>query len=509
LSSTFSRRSLLAGVAGALASCGRHGRPNILLALADDQSWLHTQAGGSPNVRTPAFDRIAHEGISFAHSFCASPSCTPSRTAILTGRQMWQIEEGGVLYGTLPPRYPLFSHLLVDAGYHVGFTGKGWGPGEWDAGGLKRPPIGKEYNRRKLAQAISTGISEGDYAANFDDFLQDRPQGAPFFFWFGCREPHRPYQNEFAVKSGKKLEKVTVPPFWPDSEQVRSDILDYCSEIDWFDHELGLMLARLEALGELDHTLVVVTSDNGMPFPRAKANLYDWGVRMPLAMRWRGQLSGGRVREDFVSHIDLAPTFLEAAGIHPPEEMTGRSLLSTTDRDAVFTGMERHTWCRPDGATYPMRAARTRDYLYIRNFAPDRWPTGGPDFVSSNKTFHGDVDEGPTKTFMLTPDNAVKFRREFDLCFGKRPGEELYDLNRDGFQMNNVAADPAYADTVARLRTRLERMLRETGDPRIAGQDPWQSYVYRQTIGFGATYNRSLPEDVREQARTRPTHKPE
>ena len=457
--------------------------------------------------------RIAGEGARFTNSFCASPSCTPSRTSILTGRHMWQTGEGGVLYGTLAPEYPLFPHLLADAGYHVGFTGKGWGPGEWAAGGLKRPPIGKEYNQRVLARNVSDGIANLDYGANFSGFLAGRPQGAPFFFWFGSREPHRPYEPGFGLRSGRRLAQAGLAPFWPSEDAIRGDVLDYLAEIDWFDSQLGRLIDQLEKTGELDRTLVIVTSDNGMPFPRAKANLYDWGVHMPLAMRWPGRVPAGRTIEEFVSHVDLAPTILEAAGVPAPQGMAGQSLLPLLKgerggvRDCAFTAMERHTWCRPEGATYPMRAIRTRQFLYIRNFAPDRWPTGGPDFVSSNKTFHGDVDEGPTKTFMV--DEQKRYPREFALAFGKRPAEELYDLRQDPFQMNNVAAAAAYLEVKDGLWRRLQAYLKKTGDPRIAAADPWQGYVYRQTIGFGASFNRSLPEAERERARGRGSHRPE
>jgi len=363
-----------------------------------------------------------------------------------------------------------------------------------------------------MKQPVPDGIDPRDYAANFEDFLAARPAGAPFCFWFGCREPHRPYQKGIGLASGKKLEEVHVPEYWPDTEVIRSDILDYYCEIEWFDAQLAKMIAQLEKTGELDNTLVVVTSDNGMPFPRAKVNLYDPG-------RWGARLSGGRVIDDFVSHIDFAPTFLEAAGLTPPPSMTGRSLLPLLtsgspgnaggSRDFVCTALERHTWCRPNGATYPIRALRTRDFLYLRNFAPERWPTGGPDFISSNKTPHGDVDGCPTKTFMLAEATRRKYPRQYELCFGKRPAEELYDVRRDPDQVHNLAADAAHADVKRKLSARLEAYLRETGDPRIEGRDPWQGYIYYQTTGFGATFNRSLPEEERRRARQRGPHKPE
>jgi N-sulfoglucosamine sulfohydrolase len=463
---------------------------------------MHAGAYGAKNIATPAFDRVAREGMLFRNSFSACPSCTPSRSAVLSGRHIWQVKEAGVLYGAMPPELPLYTHLLEDAGYFVGFTGKGWAPGDWQAQGLKRNPCGREFNSRKHASPVPVAIDDRDYAANFSEFLAANSADAPFCFWFGSTEPHRLYDTGRGLRVGKRLEDVDVPAFLPDVPEVRSDLLDYIAEIEWFDQQLAKILRQLDESGQAENTLVVVTSDNGMPFPRAKVNLYDWGVRMPLALRWPGRVSGDQVVERLVSHIDFAPTFLEAAGVPVPKGMIGTSLLSASgERDVVFTGMERHTMCRPDGATYPMRAIRTKRHLYIRNFAPDRWPTGG-DFLSSNKTTHGDIDGAPTKDVLLGSTKHL-------LCVGKRPPEELYDVAADPDQVKNLATDPMYAAELERLRSRLEKYLRETGDPRIEGRDPWQAYTYHQTTGYGASFNKSLPDEVRRQAAGRSTHKPE
>ena len=176
------------------------------------------------------------------------------------------------------------------------------------------------------------------------------------------------------------------------------------------------------------------------------------------------------------------------------------------DRDKVFTALERHTYCRPGGATYPIRALRTYDYLYIRNFEPDRWPTGGPDFISSNKTTHGDVDACPLKSFMLVKQDI--YPEEFDLCFGKRPSEELYLVRQDISQVNNLAEDPRYQSVKDSLWNILTSYLTSTGDPRIEGKDPWQDYVYHQYDGFGSVYNKILPPSERARARLRPSHQP-
>ncbi|MFT7036797.1 MAG: N-sulfoglucosamine sulfohydrolase [Cyclobacteriaceae bacterium] len=491
-------------------------RPNILFAISDDQSWLHTGASGDPQIKTPAFDQVAKEGALFNNSFCTSPSCTPSRSSILSGQEIWRIKQAGLLHSSIPADIPLFTHILADAGYHVGYTGKGWNPGDPNYLGLVGDPLVKAYNER-LEGRIADGISDKDYSGNFNDFIDDRKMDEPFFFWFGAREPHRGYSQGIGeMEAGLKPELVEVPAFWPDVPLVRTDILDYYYEIMWFDTHLASMIEKLEEIGELDNTIIIATSDNGMPFPRAKVNLYDWGTHMPLAIRWGDKIKPGRVVDDFVSHSDFAPTILEAAGLKIPEVMTGKSLIhifeSTNSgkiepaRDRVFTALERHTYCRPNGATYPIRALRTEDYLYIRNFEPGRWPTGGPDFISSNKTVHGDVDACPTKSFMVVKQDD--YPDEFALGFGKRPGEELYLVKDDLGQINNLADNPKYQNVKDSLATILISHLKASGDPRASGQDPWQDYVYHQYDGFGTVYNKILPVSVRDRAKLRPSHQP-
>ena len=521
LEQTLPLRTFLLVVASALAisqtanCCQADSRPNILFAMSDDQSFPHASILGDPVVKTPGFDRIAREGVLFTHSFAACPSCTPSRTSILTGRQIWQVGEGGVLFGTLHPEYPLFTHLLEDAGYHVGWVGKPWAPGDWEAGGLTRHPNGKEYSDRKAVNP-PIGINTHDYAANFEDFLADRTDDQPFMFWFGCTEPHRDYDVGIGLRSGLRAEDVPIPPYLPDTPETRSEILDYYYEIQHFDSHLVRMLSKLEQVGELENTIVVVTSDNGMPFTRTKTTLYDGGTRMPTAIRWGAKAPRGRRVDDFVGHIDFAPTFLEAAGIKIPKKVTGRSLLplltSTrsgrieTSRDHIVTGLERHTYCRPDGATYPIRAIRTHDYLYLRNFRPDRWPSGGPVFISSNKAPHGDIDDGPFKDHVLSERVRHDFPFPVATAIAKRPLEELYDVRKDEHQIQNLADDPTLADVKNQLWQRLRQHMEDTSDPRLVDHDPWQNYIYRQTDGFGATYNMSLSDEERAAALNRSKH---
>jgi arylsulfatase A-like enzyme len=198
---------------------------------------------------------------------------------------------------------------------------------------------------------------------------------------------------------------------------------------------------------------------------------------MPLAISWPAVIPGGRVIDDFVSHVDFAPTFLQAAGVRAPSAVTGRSLLPMLqskkagqverERDFVLTGRERHTQMREGGVGYPMRAIRTRDFLYIRNYEPDRWPSGDPPHF-------GDIDNGPSKEFVAA--HQDKF---YELACAKRPAEELYDLPKDPAQQLNVATQSSYAATREKLAKTLQNYLTKFKDPRATGERViWDSSPY-------------------------------
>ena len=440
-------------------------QPNILLAIADDWSWPHAGAYGDPTVKTPVFDRVAREGVLFTRAFAAAPSCTPSRAALLTGRSPHQLEEGGVLHGFLPERFPVYTDLLERAGYYVGYTRKGWGPGRFEPGGRTRNPAGPQFS-------------------DFETFLRGRPAGRPFAFWFGSQDPHRPYEEGSGAASGIDVASIRVPAFLPDTPEVRRDLADYFFEVQRFDRELGEIVERLRTLGELDNTLVVITADNGMPFPRAKANVYDGGARVPFAMRWPGRTKTGLVSNAFITLSDIAPTFLEAAGLTRPQTMSARSILGLAGgeevqgRDRIFLERERHANVRKGDLSYPVRAVRTNDWLYIRNLRPDRWPAGDPEMYVAVGPY-GDIDGGPSKTVLLERRNDPAIGRFFALATAKRAPEELYDLRADPNQLINVAGDPKHAATKTRLRRELDEWMRTTGDPRATTDDDrWDRYPY-------------------------------
>ncbi len=472
--------------AGASNRSPRQRRPNILLCIADDQSWQHASAYGDPVVRPPHFDRIAREGILFTHAFCAAPSCAPSRAALLTGQEMWRLEQGSLLNGALPQKFNVFTDLLEKSGYFVGYTGKGYSPANLELEGYWQKPTGREYHA--IRHQVPSGVSSIDYAANFEAFLKDRAPDQPFCFWYGALEPHRKYASDFGLSSGNDPKPVPVPMFLPDSPIVRQDLLAYYHEIEWHDQQLGRMLQILQTHNLLNQTLIVVTSDNGMPFPPAKTTLYDYGVRVPLAIRWGEHLNPGRIVDDFISLTDLAPTFLDLAGLPIPGDMTGKSLKNILfsqksgriepQRDRIFTAFERHTLCRPNGLGYPRRAIRTYDWLYIRNDEPDRWPAGDPDFIGSTGHPYGDVDGSPTRDFLIQHQNDPEVAIFFARAFGKLPAQELYDIHHDPYQLNNLADQPESKPILQGLQRQLEDYQHKTQDPRFQHESPWDGYPY-------------------------------
>ena len=490
--------------------------PNILFAFADDwgrQASIYNKIEGTGGIngvaKTPHFDRLAKSGVLFTNAFVNAPSCTPCRSSILSGRNFWETGRGAILQGAFwDENIPTWPLLLKDSGYHIGYTYKVWSPGSPINAGIGGRAnafarSGTKFNG--FSQYVSARASKGiavkdakgelyrEARGNFNSFLKGRNEGQPFAYWFGPTNVHR----KWIKGSGKKLWgidpdklKGEMPAFLPDVHEVREDLADYLGEIAAFDAGVGVLIEELKEAGEYENTIIVVSGDHGPPgFPHGKCNLYDFGTRVCLAIAGPG-VRGGRVVDDFVCLPDLAPTFLEAGKVQVPEVMSARSLWKVLkskkdgqvdlSRDAVITGRERHVFSsRPGYLPYPQRAIRTKDFQFIINFRPDRWPLGDPYLLDTakepdyallkNQTFVtlADEDAGPTKAWIVSNRKDPKVKPFFDNAYGKRPREELFDMRKDPDQMKNVVSDPAYAETVKKLRTRLMNYLRETNDPRL------------------------------------------
>ena len=465
-------------------------RPNILFCIADDASYPYMGAYGCDWVRTPGFDRVAQAGLLFTRAYTPNAKCAPSRACILTGRNSWQLEAAANHWAYFPAKFKTYAEALSEHGYFVGKTAKGWSPGvPGEIDGKPRHLAGTPFDERRL-EPPTPAISSTDYTANFRDFLDACPNGTPWCFWYGGREPHRGYQYGSGIaKGGKQVSQLDrVPGIWPDNETVRTDLLDYAFEVEYFDRHLVRMLDLLEQRGLLENTLVVVTADNGMPFPRAKGQAYEVSNHMPLAMMWaKGIRNPGRTVDDFVSFIDFAPTFIELAGLSWADTgmaaTMGRSLVSIFNstrsgqvdpaRDHVLIGKERHDVGRPHDAGYPIRGIVTHEFLYLSNFEPDRWPAGNPE------TGYLNCDGSPTKTEILNLRRNGKNETFWRLSFGKRPAEELYRIAQNPDCRNNLAGKDEYRDQQSELRERLMAELEAQQDPRVMGKgDVFDDYEY-------------------------------
>lgn len=445
-------------------------RPNILLILADNWAWPNAGVYGDPNARTPTFDRLAKEGMLFSHAFNPAPSCSPCRASLLTGRAIHELGERASLWSAFPKDTPVVTQLLRDAGYVLGYSGKPWAPGNAEASGWKENPAGPKF-------------------ASFAEFAKRPRGGQPFCFWLGntdtaTKAGKRAYLD-IARQAGLTAEKMNVPRELPDCEAVRLDLLNYYGGVISLDREAAAAYELLRTTGQLDRTLIVYCSDNGWQLPRGLGNCYDSGSRVPLVIRWGKQTKPGSRCDAFVNLGDLGPTFLEAAGLTPPKAMTMRSLVGlcrgepATDRDAVFIERERHADVRAGHLSYPMRAVRSKDFLYVRNLRPDRWPAGDPDMLFLHGRPYGDVDTTETKDFLLAQAEDPRVRPFMERIFGKRPLEELYDLRKDPDQLTNVAADPAYAADLAAQRTKVDAWMRATQDPRVdPAYDGFDTFPY-------------------------------
>jgi N-sulfoglucosamine sulfohydrolase len=437
---------------------------NVVFCIADDAS-PHFGAYGVSWVKTPHIDKIASAGLTFSNAYTPTAKCAPARASILTGRNPWLLEEAGNHQAYFPHKYKAFSEALNEKGVHVGSYGKVWGPGD-----AKHA----DGTTRDFALTAEKGAGPGEA---FKSFLSRKKADQPFFFWFGSKNPHRPYKLNAGAEAGKKLTDIDrVPKFWPDNDTIRGDMLDYATEIEAYDEEVGQVMAVLEASGEAERTLVVITSDHGMPFPRSKGHNYDMANKVPFIARWPGVITPSKeLVTDFTTLPDVAPTFLEVfgvnatqAGLHP---MTARSLMDVfknqpnRQRTVALLGRERtDVYARAGSETglgYPIRALREGNFLYLHNFKPERWPCGDPDLGLK------DTDDSPTKQWAIQAGEANSF---WQFAFGKRPQEELFDLSTDPDCVVNLATNTEHQARAKAMREKLFQQLTEQKDPRLLGQ---------------------------------------
>lgn len=404
-----------------------------MVFIADDMSWEDSGPYGNRLVHTPNLDRLAREGMRFDEAWLTISSCSPSRASILTGRYPHS-SGAGHLMKPLPEDALLLTTPLRQAGYWAAAYGKFHLPG---GAGRKQFDV----------------VDPGGQAKQWVNALKRQPKDKPFFLWLASRDPHRDYKKG-AFDPPHAPEDVTVPPYVPDTPEVREDLALYYDAIARLDSQVGEVLDALEAEDLLDNTLVLFLADNGRPFPRDKTTCYEGGLRTPLLVRYPPLVKGGSVTGSLVSAVDIAPTLLELAGVPAPDTFQGESFVPIL-RDPAAT-VRTHAFAEHNWHVFSAceRAVITDRFNYIRNWRPDLPATPPPDIGKSPtwqaiRRLHAEGKLPPSQAACLvTP----------------RPEEELYDTERDPYALKNLAQDPQYEPVMEEMRAVMAAWQRETGD---------------------------------------------
>ncbi|MEC7566702.1 MAG: sulfatase-like hydrolase/transferase [Planctomycetota bacterium] len=409
-------------------------RPNFIVIIGDDISWNDYGAYGHPHIRTPHVDQLAKQGMRFDLAFLTTSSCSPSRCSILTGRYPHSTG-AGELHQPLPAGQITFAKILKDAGYYTASAGK------WHLGNAPRNHF----------DAIVAGGPSG--CDQWVSTLKKRDPAKPFFLWFAAIDAHRGWSKN-AVHPPHTPDDVIVPEFLPDTEDVRQDLALYYDEVSRMDEYVGKVVAELKHQGEYDNTVIIIMADNGRPFPRCKTTMYDSGIRTPFVVHWPTGIAGGQVNRNLVSSVDIAPTFLQLAGLKIPASFQGTSFAPTLQaadsktRDYIFAEHNWHDYAAHD------RAVRDDRYLYIRNSFPEFPATPPADAVRSLSY---------NRMQALEADNRLPTHQR--QCFIiPRPAEELYDLQTDPHSLENMADDPALEGVKSRLSGELDKWISQTDD---------------------------------------------
>lgn len=420
------------------SAAGAGARPNILYLHTHDTG-RYVQPYGAP-VPMPHLQRFAEEGVLFRQAHAGAPTCSPSRAALLTGQAPHSAGMLGLAhrgFGLHQPEQHL-AHTLAGAGYHTAMVGQQH---------LNHP---LDHTALGYAELLpSSGDRAADLLPGVLQFLA-RDHGRPFFCSVGLFETHTMADGGGTFGyPGEDDRYVGVPALLPSDPATRSDLASFRAAARVADDTYGQILAAVESAGLRDTTLVIITTDHGLPLPGMKSTLSDLGTGVLLIMRGPGGFEGGLVAEQLVSQIDLFPTVCDLLGIEPPAWLQGRSLLPCVRagaevNEAVFTESTYHV------SYQPQRCVRTRRLSLITDFSARRRPR------------LANVDDSASKAHWVAAGWGDR----------PQPGERLHDLVLDPYEQTNLVDDPAYADQLAELRGRLAAWMQRTHDPLLGGPVP-------------------------------------
>jgi N-sulfoglucosamine sulfohydrolase len=440
------------------ASEGKTGkRPNILIVLSDDHSAAHVGCYGNADIRTPNLDKFAAQGMRFKRAFVTTPQCVPSRASIMTGRSPISIQMTR-FSAPLPIDVPIFPEILRAQGYYAGVAGR-----TYHLDGSKLPPesqrVFDEFNLKtfgKRLDYVKTAGKRPDMLKQYREFLKQVPKGKPFVLQLCFSDPHRPF-DENAIAKPHDPAKLKLPPYFPDTPKVREDFARYYDEIARFDGDFGEVLAILAELGFADDTIVLFMGDNGAALLRGKGTLYEFGLHVPLLVRWPGQTKQGAVTDELISGEDLAPTLLEAVGVKAPKEMTGKSFVKLLKgepfegRKYVFAQRGAHGSGLPNNsAAFDLgRCVITKDHKLIYN-ALWQIPYSPVDFAGQ-----------PFWKELQSMHKEGKLDKEFSRLYfaPTRPMFELFDTSADPHEMRNLIGQEKSLALERELKGVLQRWM--------------------------------------------------
>lgn len=443
---TTSRRSFLKAVTTTMAAaslglrCNVQKQPlNVILIIGDDISWNDFGCYGHPTIRTPHVDKLAVEGIRFTNTFLTASSCSPSRCSLISGR--YPHNTGAAeLHTPLPADQLPFPLRLKENGYYCAQAGK------WHMG----PDAKRAFDEVRDQWGPDDPGAEGEWLP----LLKERPQDQPFFMWFASIDAHRGWDDKIFLDRHAP-EDAVVPDYLADAPPTRNDLARYYDEISRLDYFVGEIENELEQQGVADNTMIIFMADNGRPFPRCKTRVYDSGMKTPFVIKWpQGIKRPGQVCESLISTIDIAPTILDVCGIPVDESFQGKSfapLFTSPEKPFRNVVFSEHNWHDFEALE---RMARTDNYLYVLNERP-QFPNCGP--ADSNRSASQEDLDSLYAANALSPEQR-------DIFIAPRPREELFDLQHDPEQFQNVAGDPKYADALTEMRALMTQWRRETAD---------------------------------------------
>lgn len=429
--------------------------PNILLVLSDDHSVPYLGAYGNPDLKTPHLNQLAKEGMLFWRAYTSAPQCVPSRASLMTGRSVVDVQMGR-FSSTLPREMISFPEILRDAGYYTGLCGRSY---HMDGSERLAPFLYQMYREHDLqtfpdrVDYCRTGSQE-EGIAQMDEFLDQIPEGKPFFLQLGFSDPHRPFTASALAPDPGKIE---VPPSFPETPLLREDLAAHYGEIEHADRDMGRAMAILKERGLLNNTVVIFMGDNGAALLRGKGTLYECGLNVPLIVWWPGKVRGGTQTSALISGEDLAPTLLDLAGLKSEKRMTGRSFLpllldqAYEEREQVFAARVTHGHRLPDNnnAAFDLsRTVITKKYKLIYN---PLWPLPYSPVDFNGSKLWKDLQKRNSEGQIAAPYTT--------LFAAHRPMVELYDLEKDPYEWNNLAEDPAQADLLQELVKSLSEWM--------------------------------------------------